>query len=96
MAIVFYYHILYGFIKNVADIQGSNLLLSAKHSLVCYAEDIPSDITQMRPLSIARVSKLFFLLALTLMFFLSDIIVVSAFDAFSVRMLLDFFCFLAN
>ncbi|KAG0449548.1 hypothetical protein HPP92_027317 [Vanilla planifolia] len=38
----------------VLDIEGSNLILSAKYSLVCYAEDIPLDLTDMHPMSIAR------------------------------------------
>lgn len=38
----------------VLDINGSNLILSAKYSLVHFVEDIPSDISHMHPLSVVR------------------------------------------
>ncbi|KAI0529621.1 hypothetical protein KFK09_002175 [Dendrobium nobile] len=38
----------------VLDINGSNLILSAKYSLIHFVEDIPSDITNMHPLSVVR------------------------------------------
>ncbi|XP_020589547.1 rRNA biogenesis protein RRP5 isoform X2 [Phalaenopsis equestris] len=38
----------------VLDIDGSNLILSAKYSLVHFVEDIPSDITHMHPLSVVH------------------------------------------
>jgi len=38
------------------DVKGSNLILSAKSSLVKHAQQIPSDINQIQPNSVVNVS----------------------------------------
>lgn len=38
-----------------ADIEGQNLVLSAKHSLINSANDIPSEISQMHPGAVVHV-----------------------------------------
>jgi len=38
------------------DFKGNNMILSAKSSLVKYAQQIPADINQMHPNSVVQVS----------------------------------------
>lgn len=42
-----------------ADIDGNNLVLSAKSSLIKYVQQIPADISQIQPNSVLHVSVCF-------------------------------------
>lgn len=43
-----------------ADTEGQNIVLSAKYSLINYAKEIPSDLSQIHPLSVVNVRIILF------------------------------------
>ena len=48
------------FLRVILDVEGNNVILSAKYSLINSAQQLPLDLTQIRPNSVVHVRNLIF------------------------------------